>query len=300
MKICDYLLDYSIVFSFDATGFRRHSKYFSDMSVWDLSNASALVTGGSNGIGKSVVNFLQSKNANVFYTGRKNLQQSDNKYIQVDMADWGELNKIITSLPALNLIVLNAGGMPEKLEINSYGYEYQVSSQLIGHYLLLRLLHDEGKILPEAKIVWVTSGGMYLKKYVPELLGNFQVPYDKVATYANTKRAQVILCQELVTDPIFKDYYINSMHPGWVDTDGVKTAIPQFRATLKNILRTPDQGADTINWMLASDEAKTKGKLFFDRKPRSAYPFFWTKEDKMIRKNLIIQLDQIYSSLVRK
>ena len=34
------------------------------------------------------------------------------------------------------------------------------------------------------------------------------------------------------------------MHPGWVETDAVKDAIPQFYDFTKKRLRTPEQGAD--------------------------------------------------------
>ncbi len=46
-----------------------------------------------------------------------------------------------------------------------------------------------------------------------------------------------------------------SMHPGWVDTAGVQDALPTFRKITGPFLRNEAEGADTIVWLVASDEA---------------------------------------------
>ena len=40
-----------------------------------------------------------------------------------------------------------------------------------------------------------------------------------------------------------------AMHPGWTETEGVKTSIPGFYATFKNKLRNLQQGCDTTVWL---------------------------------------------------
>ena len=44
------------------------------------------------------------------------------------------------------------------------------------------------------------------------------------------------------------------MHPGWADTPGIKSSIPTFQRIMRPLLRTPEQGADTIVWLAAADE----------------------------------------------
>lgn len=44
----------------------------------------------------------------------------------------------------------------------------------------------------------------------------------------------------------------NAIHPGWADTPGVESALSIFHRITRLILRTPERGADTINWMAAS------------------------------------------------
>ena len=42
------------------------------------------------------------------------------------------------------------------------------------------------------------------------------------------------------------------MHPGWVDTPGVRTFLPTFRALTRPVIRTPEQGTDTLVWLLTT------------------------------------------------
>ena len=48
---------------------------------------------------------------------------------------------------------------------------------------------------------------------------------------------------------------VTSMHPGWADTPGVRRSLPRFFKLTQGVLRTPDEGADTIVWLAASDAA---------------------------------------------
>jgi hypothetical protein len=62
------------------------------------------------------------------------------------------------------------------------------------------------------------------------------------------------------------------MHPGWVDTDGVRRWMPTFRALTRPILRTPEQGADTIVWLGAARKPLAQTGLFWhDRRPRPTH-----------------------------
>ena len=64
------------------------------------------------------------------------------------------------------------------------------------------------------------------------------------------------------------------MHPGWADTDGVKTAMPNFRRRLRSVLRDAAQGADTALWLAATrPSAEGPEAFWFDRAPRAPHAF---------------------------
>ncbi|WP_245857581.1 hypothetical protein [Mumia flava] len=95
----------------------------------------------------------------------------------------------------------------------------------------------------------------------------FRRGYSGTAAYARTKRMQVDLTpfwNERLTDAT-----AHSMHPGWADTPGVQTYLPRFRALTRPILRTPEEGAETMVWLIAADEpARHGGAFWHDRRIR--------------------------------
>jgi hypothetical protein len=56
------------------------------------------------------------------------------------------------------------------------------------------------------------------------------------------------------------------MHPGWAATAGVERSLPRFNRLMRPLLRTAEQGADTIVWLAsAAQPATTTGMFWFDR-----------------------------------
>ena len=278
MSLWDVILDKSVLFSFDQTGFKRHQKYFTeDIYNLKLSNKNVLVTGATAGIGENLASSISKLGPNVFITGRNHQKGLDfeshnknSKFISLDMANWKAIHEFAKDAPVFDFLVFNAGGMPEKMSENEDGVEFQSASQLFGHYYLLTWLKAFNKLSPKARIVWVSSGGMYLRQLdLGSLIKNLK--YEKVDTYANVKRAQVTLVEELSKLNEWRDFNIYSMHPGWVGTEGLKEALPKFYNFMKNRLRSASEGADTILWCLFSKNPPESGGFYFDRKKVSPY-----------------------------
>ena len=277
-KYWNYILDKTIVFSFDKTGFNRHkSKFNEDISQKDITGKISLVTGGTSGIGGEVAQELSRLGSKVFVTGRNKQKgesfkekNSNLNFHSLDMANWHQLKDFCNKSNCFDYIVLNAGSIPDNLVLNDFSVEHQCASQLIGHYYLIYMLKECGKINQDARIIWVSSGGMYLKKLDIDSLFHNQ-EYEKVATYSNVKRAQVTLVEELSKQERWENVKVFSMHPGWVATYGLKEALPKFFSLMKNRLRNAKEGADTIIWLLLTEESLRSGSFYFDRKIVSPY-----------------------------
>ena len=89
--------------------------------------------------------------------------------------------------------------------------------------------------------------------------------YDGVRAYAETKRAQVVLAELWQASPLGERIHFFAMHPGWADTAAVRSSLPRFHALMRPLLRTPDEGADTIAWLAAAQPAPAGGSFWLDR-----------------------------------
>jgi hypothetical protein len=66
-----------------------------------------------------------------------------------------------------------------------------------------------------------------------------------------------------------------------VDTPLLQTGLPVFRQSMRSILRTPDEGADTIVWLaVARQVASTTGRFWFDRRERGTHKLWLTKSSR--------------------
>jgi dehydrogenase/reductase SDR family protein 12 len=275
------ILDASIFWSFDLSGYLRHEKDFNETYLFPK-HSKALITGGTSGIGQAAALEMVKHGVHVTIIGRNAAKgealEKIHPYLEfkkMDMAEWSGFDSLVNQVDSLDYLVLNAGGMPEKFISNKQGVELQFASQLFGHYILTHKLVNAGKIKSGARIVWVTSGGMYLKALDTSTIFKNE-HYNKVDNYANVKRAQVTLL------PFFKKEFPNqivtAMHPGWAATPGVDEAIPEFSKKMAGRLRSPLQGADTILWLLSSKKEIESGELYFDRKKVSPHLFWFTKK----------------------
>jgi hypothetical protein len=66
-----------------------------------------------------------------------------------------------------------------------------------------------------------------------------------------------------------QDVVFHAMHPGWADTPGVTTSLPGFARVMGPLLRSPEQGADTMVWLAGAEEPlASSGEFWLDRDVR--------------------------------
>ena len=212
------------------------------------------------------------------------------------MSDWNSIDDFCKQSLSYDFIVLNAGGMPDTLILNNFNVEHQCASQLIGHYYLILCLNQNGSLKENTRIIWVSSGGMYLKKLdLQNLFHNEN--YEKVSTYANVKRAQVTLTQELSKQEFWSKAKIFSMHPGWVKTGGLSKSLPGFFRIMEKRLRNLDEGIDTILWLLLTEESLSSGGFYFDRKLVTPYLLKNYNPSREARTELLNIIDNYVNSI---
>lgn len=298
------LLDFTIIFSFDHSGFKRHCPL--QLESVDLSGRHGIVTGASSGIGLEVSKALLQQGMHCELIGRdlnklKNSFKSDPfvssaHYHGLDMTD---LNKVYAFAidqvrTPIDLLIHNAGDMPDSLTRTKGGFEQMFACQVLAPFVLTKTLIDAGKLRHGCRLIFVSSGGMYLQKLDLSDLLFERRSYNKYTGYANVKRAQVVL-SELFSQK-YPQYLFSSMHPGWADTPGVRHSMPLFRKLLNKRLRSAEEGADTILW-LATTHDYPNGKFWFDRKQAKTTIFSLNKSSKNGDELLWKHCESIFASI---
>ncbi len=293
IPLLSYLLDKSILFSFDRSGFLRHAKEFAD-ERYNGRGKVAVITGGNSGIGYATADELLDHGVQVHLLCRNEARGEIAKQslqerhpggtVVLHSVELDNQDSITTWLKKgapkrVDILINNAGGMPLTREVNGQGEEVVWASHVQGHFTLTSGLLENGSLSENARVITVTSGGMYLQKLD---LNCDTRPYDKYRVYANAKRAQVILTQ-LWHEQFGSRVQFSCMHPGWVKTEGVQHSLPLFYRLVKHRLRTPKQGCDTILWLALTQTNNPGGELWFDRQNAPHHKFNFTRESPQDR-----------------
>lgn len=173
----------------------------------------------------------------------------------------------------IHALINNAGGIWENNAKSEDGYELNFAVNTLGTYHLTKLLKPALARSAPSRVIFVSSGGMLTSPLVVDNIQNEDMKtIDGVVAYARDKRRQQVLAERLAKDWAPLGITVVSMHPGWVDTDGVRTSIPKFYETFKNSLRDVQQGADTAVWLSLEDTSKIEpGAYYLDRKPQAKH-----------------------------
>ena len=165
---------------------------------------------------------------------------------------------------------------------------------LLGPCILTERLQPLLAKSGSARVVNVLSGGMYSQKIPVDDLPCARGSYSGAVAYARAKRGLMILTEEWARRWREDGIAVNAMHPGWADTPGVETALPAFYRATRPLLRSPQEGADTIVWLAASTEAgDVSGKFWLDREPHLAAIFPGTEGNADQRTQLIEKLSRL-------
>lgn len=298
-RILDTVLDRAVVPGYSKIGSAVRRRFWASDPAPFPEPIDVLVTGGSSGLGAAAATSLAKLGARVHLVGRSadRLERSAGQIRAVaageivvhvcDVSDLDSVARLVTTLTSdltgLHAVVHSAGVMPPERTLSAQGHEAAFATHVLGPVALtvgLRELFDAG-----SRVVFVSSGGMYP---VPLHTRDFETAsgkYSGMTAYARTKRMQVVVAEQLaqrLTDE--HDPVVHSMHPGWAATPGVTDSIPMFGTVMKPILRTAEDGADTIVWLAAGDEALTStGKFWHDRAVRPTHYPSWRKDSPEAR-----------------
>jgi dehydrogenase/reductase SDR family protein 12 len=289
-RTLDTLLDRTIAPGYGSLGLlaRRH------LPDWPadpprIDGQVVLVTGAASGLGLAACVGFARLGASVLVLARSQARAdeaaanvtaevpgADVRGVVCDVSDLDALagfaGRFTEQEPRLDVLVNNAGVMPDQRRRSVDGHELMFATHVLGPFVLTGLLAPLLERSAPARVINVSSGGMYSQALPEDDLESDSAEYNPKRLYARTKRELVVITEQWARRLDGTGVVVHSMHPGWADTEGIRRWMPAFRAAVRPIIRTPAQGADTIVWLGAAPEPlRCTGRFWHDRRPRPTH-----------------------------
>jgi len=250
----------------------------------DAAEATMLVTGATDGLGRRVARELAAKGATVLLHGRSperleaTLEElrretgSEELYSYVaDLSSLGEVRglaeQVLSEHARLDVLVNNAGIISREREESGDGHELTFAVNYLSHFLLAGLLLPLLRDSAPARVVNVASAGQSPIDFGDPML---ERGYEAMRAYTRSKLAQVMFTFELAERLQDTGVAVNALHPAsLMDTKMVHD-------TFGYTMSTVEEGAEAVVRLAVSPELEGVTGRYFDgtreaRANRQAY-----------------------------
>ncbi|KAG2172687.1 hypothetical protein INT43_000034, partial [Umbelopsis isabellina] len=246
----------------------------------DMTGKVCIVTGGNTGIGKVSALELAKHNAHVILAARtpskgqaaaeeiKAETKNDKvEFMKLDLLSLSSVMEFVKDFKAknlpLHLLLNNAGVMACPWALSEEGIESQfATNHLAPFYLTTQLLPILEQSQP-SRIVNISSlahksiifNGLSLNKIQDKS------SYNARTAYARSKACNILFTRELaqrLEKKNVKNLYVNSCHPGVVDTEIARYATFPFKQIIDWMKINPQDGALTQLYLSTSPEIEKK------------------------------------------
>lgn len=308
------------IFSFIHSGlYRFFLKVVSFKKDTKVKDKVAIVTGAEKSIGKETAIELARRGAKVYITssdstkGEEALKKIKEKsgsssvhFLLLDLASMDSIRDFSKKFheleTKLDILVNNANVIACPQTTTKDGFEMQIGTNHLGHFLLTNLLLDVLKAASPSRIVVVSSMFHKWGTINKEDLNNGS-SYCKYRAYCQSKLANNLFTHELSKKLEGTGVTVNCLHPGFVVKE-LLDRIP-FSESIKGyldpiarqFLNTSKEGAQTSIFLSVDpDVEKTSGKYFKDCKEAEPSPdsrndelgsWLWKKSEELLGLNYV-------------
>jgi NAD(P)-dependent dehydrogenase (short-subunit alcohol dehydrogenase family) len=228
----------------------------------DLAGTVVVVTGASSGLGVETARALAAQGAEVVMTVRDPSRGADaadavganGHLVALDLASLDRVRAgaaaILDRWPRVDVLVNNAGVMATPQERTADGFDLQLGTNHLGHFLLTARLAPA--LADGSRIVNVTSAGHFISGMHWDDPHYRTRPYNKWEAYGQSKTANVLFTRGLAQ----RGRTAYAVHPGKIASglyrylpDEERAAIVEGQpATGEQLVKTVEEGAATSVW----------------------------------------------------
>jgi NAD(P)-dependent dehydrogenase (short-subunit alcohol dehydrogenase family) len=241
-----------------------------------MAEGTALITGSTDGLGRTVARKLAAHGFSVLVHGRDRergerlvseirAEGGTASFYEADLASLRAVRALAESVghdhARLPLLINNAGigtgGRASVRETSADGYELRFAVNYLAGFLLTRLLLPLIVRSAPARIVNVASAGQYPLDFENVMLTR---AFSGVRAYAQSKLAQVMFTFDLARELQGTGVTVNCLHPAsYMDTTMVRGAGVTPMSTV-------EEGAEAVMHLAVSPDFQTQTGLYFDGK----------------------------------
>ena len=244
------------------------------LSGIDLTGRTVVITGASTGLGLQTARAMQAAGAEIVAAVRdldKTRSVIDCETVHLELGDLRSARAAAEAIAAghdrVDVLINNAGVMAPPLTRTVQGYEMQLGTNHLGHFVFTTGLAD--RFVDGTRIVNLSSRGHQLGGIRWEDLNyEDETAYDKWQAYGQSKTANVLFTVESERRWGPRGVHSFAVHPGVVFTDLARHMTrDDFGAggTLANLEVTDvEHGAATTVWAATSGELDGRGGLYLE------------------------------------
>ena len=307
----DALLDRTVVGSYTRLGYALRSPHWDESELRRMDGEVVIVTGATSGLGEAAATGFARLGATVWLVVRNAergersraaiAERSGSDQLLVAVCDLSEMRSVrrfaaefAERSPRLDVLVNNAGVLTPERSLSADGIELTLATNVLGPFLLTKLLVGPLEASAPSRVINVSSGGMYTQGLHLDDLQSTEGRFRGAVAYSRSKRIEVVLTEVWAQRLQGTGVVVNSMHPGWVDTPGLRESLPGFHKLMRPLLRTVRQGADTIVWLgAAAPAAEVSGGFWLDHAQRPKHLLPWSGESDADRERLWEQVERL-------
>jgi len=268
-----------------------------------LEGKTVVITGANTGIGKTTALDMSRRGAKVVILCRDmeraeaaagEIRDSTKGEVichRLDLADLASVRECAeqlgNSLEKIDILINNAGIMACPQMKTKDGFEMQLGTNHIGHFLLTNLLMPQlKKAAPGARIVNVSSLAHKSGRINWEDIHYENTPYHRFTAYSQSKLANVLFTKELARKGEGSGVNAYALHPGVIATDlgrhmeDINCFMRMMWRCFAPMIKTADSGANTtIFCAIDPSIAEHNGRYYSDCKVSTPSPQAENVED---------------------